>query len=61
MAGVSENKEDGSIVGPTFSCLLGLQFQQLKFGDRFWYETSDFPANFTPGKYFISNRLNNRF
>jgi len=50
VAGVSENKEDGSIVGPTFSCLLGLQFQQLKFGDRFWYETSDFPANFTPAQ-----------
>ena len=50
VAGVSENKEDGAIVGPTFSCLLGLQFQHLKFGDRFWYETADFPANFTPGK-----------
>jgi peroxidase len=52
VAGVSEFKEENSQLGPTFSCILGLQFQHLKFGDRFWYETSDFPANFTPGKYF---------
>ena len=47
---MSENKEEGSIVGPTLNCILGVQFQHLKFGDRFWNETKDFPANFTPGQ-----------
>jgi len=50
VAMMTENKEEGSLLGPTLNCVLGLQFQHLKFGDRFWYETSDFPANFTPGQ-----------
>ncbi len=44
---VSENKEAGRLVGPLLSCLLGIQFQGLKFGDRFWYETSESPADFS--------------
>jgi len=57
VAGVSEFKEENSQLGPTLSCILGLQFQHLKFGDRFWYETSDFPANFTPGQLAEIRRI----
>ena len=46
---VSEFKQDGAIVGPTLSCLLGIQFRDMKFGDRFWYETNALPGRFTPG------------
>ena len=39
----------GAVVGPTFGCLLGQQFQILKLGDRFWYENNIPPSAFTKG------------
>lgn len=48
---VSEFKQEGALVGPTLACLLGLQYKDIKFGDRFWYETSQFPGAFTPGNF----------
>lgn len=47
LAVISEFKSEKMLVGPTLSCLLGLQFQGLKYGDRFWYETAQSPADFT--------------
>uniref|UniRef100_A0A0N7ZBE7 Uncharacterized protein n=1 Tax=Scylla olivacea TaxID=85551 RepID=A0A0N7ZBE7_SCYOL len=46
--GVSERPLPGSMIGPTFSCLIGLTFKELRFGDRFWYENQGFPSQFTP-------------
>ncbi|XP_042243457.1 peroxidase-like isoform X2 [Homarus americanus] len=45
--GVSERPLPGSMIGPTFSCLIGLTFKELRFGDRFWYENRGFPSQFT--------------
>ena len=46
--------EDGSkpgVLGTTFSCIVGRQFQKLKFGDRFFYtfvdEDKPVPGQFT--------------
>lgn len=50
LAAIAEHKEGEGLVGPTLKCLLGLQFQALKFGDRFWYETEMAPADFTFGQ-----------
>ncbi|XP_042875863.1 peroxidase-like [Penaeus japonicus] len=46
--GVSERPLPGSMVGPTFSCLIGLTFKELRYGDRFWYENrGGYESDFT--------------
>ncbi|XP_019638393.1 PREDICTED: peroxidasin homolog [Branchiostoma belcheri] len=35
---LAEESVPGGVVGPTFACLIGLQFQDLRKGDRFWFE-----------------------
>lgn len=52
--GVSERSNQGSVVGPTFSCIIASQFSALKRGDRFWYEFPDQPSSFTPGMWCAS-------
>jgi hypothetical protein len=38
VGGVSEFVMPSAAVGPTFGCLIGIQFHNIKFGDRFFYE-----------------------
>ncbi|XP_078584680.1 myeloperoxidase-like [Branchiostoma floridae x Branchiostoma japonicum] len=44
VGGLAEESVPGGVVGPTFACLIGLQFQDLRKGDRFWFEN---PGQFT--------------
>lgn len=46
--GVTERPLPGSMIGPTFNCLIGLTFKEIRFGDRFWYENRGYPSSFTP-------------
>ncbi|XP_055956011.1 chorion peroxidase [Patella vulgata] len=46
--GVAEESIHTGTLGPTFSCIVGKQFHNLKFGDSFWYETKDHRRGFTP-------------
>lgn len=37
---LSETPLEGSILGPTITCLVLDQFYRIKHGDRFWYENA---------------------
>ncbi|XP_057290748.1 eosinophil peroxidase-like [Hydractinia symbiolongicarpus] len=46
-AGLAEKHLPGKIVGPTFSCIMKTQFEDLRDGDRYFYNR---PGVFTPGQ-----------
>ncbi|VDI25331.1 Hypothetical predicted protein [Mytilus galloprovincialis] len=48
--GISEVNMKGALVGPTFGCLMGLQFVNSRVGDRFFYENEFSPTGFTPAQ-----------
>ena len=45
--GMSEPPVQDGIIGPTFGCIIGLQFEKLRKCDRFWYETDNSKIGFT--------------
>ena len=45
VGGLAESRLSGAQVGPTFACILGITFQRLRDGDRFFYKN---PYVFTP-------------
>ncbi|XP_071514131.1 uncharacterized protein [Panulirus ornatus] len=45
--GLVETPLHGGLVGPTFGCILGIQFRNLRMCDRFWYENADPLIRFT--------------
>lgn len=45
---LSENHLEHANLGPTFACLLSLQFRALRRGDRFWHENPNSPSPMTP-------------
>uniref|UniRef100_A0A2P2HWN0 Chorion peroxidase-like n=1 Tax=Hirondellea gigas TaxID=1518452 RepID=A0A2P2HWN0_9CRUS len=40
VGGLAENVVDDGLVGPTFACIIALQFYISKVSDRFWYDNS---------------------
>lgn len=38
VGGISESTLPSSLVGPTFTCIFGLTFKNVRDGDRFWYQ-----------------------
>ncbi|XP_062547595.1 uncharacterized protein LOC134213069 [Armigeres subalbatus] len=45
--GMSERPLQGGLVGPTFACIIAIQFRQVRKCDRFWYENEDPTVKFT--------------
>ncbi|XP_060524726.1 peroxidase isoform X2 [Cylas formicarius] len=45
--GVCERSLPGSMLGPTFACIIATQFSYSRRGDRFWYELPNQPSSFT--------------
>ncbi|XP_067657302.1 peroxidase-like isoform X2 [Haliotis asinina] len=55
--GVSELPLPGAEVGPTFGCLIGLHFHRIKWGDRFWHQTTDESIGFTHAQYLEIQKI----
>uniref|UniRef100_A0A1I7VIL9 peroxidase n=1 Tax=Loa loa TaxID=7209 RepID=A0A1I7VIL9_LOALO len=47
LIGLIEKPLNGALLGPTFSCIISLQFQKTKDGDRYWYENDNAQSGFT--------------
>lgn len=50
-AGLAEYPLPGAALGPTFTCIIGIQFYNLKYGDRFWFEHGYQVGSFSPGRF----------
>lgn len=44
---LSEAPLSDSVLGPTFLCLLGRTFRNIRTGDRYWYENANSSGSFT--------------
>lgn len=50
VGGLAEKRIVGNTVGPTFNCLMGENFKQIKYTDRYFYEMGGQPHSFSSGK-----------
>ncbi|XP_015912051.1 peroxidase-like [Parasteatoda tepidariorum] len=48
--GLAERPVLGAVIGPTFTCIVGIQFYHLKYGDRFYFEHGGQTGSFTPAQ-----------
>ncbi|KPJ13122.1 Chorion peroxidase [Papilio machaon] len=48
VGGIMEKSVKGSILGPTFQCIVAEQFYRTRIGDRYFYDNGEMPHSFTP-------------
>jgi len=58
LGGLLEYHLKGSRVGPTYACLIGIQFYHWKYGDRYYFEHGGEAGSFSPGKMESFKTLN---
>jgi peroxidase len=58
VGGLIEIPVPGGLTGPTFNCIKAVQFNRLKYGDRYFF-THDLATGFTPNQLtnLVSQRL----
>ncbi len=42
VGGLAEEPIPGGVIGPTFACIFAITFEDLRLGDRFWFENDVF-------------------
>jgi peroxidase len=47
VGGMGERSVPGGMVGPTFACIIGQTFADIRIGDRMWYEAQNEMSSFT--------------
>lgn len=50
--GIAEYPLPNAVVGPTFACIIGEQFANVRRGDRFWYENQGWPGSFNADELY---------
>ena len=55
VGGMVETHVVGGAVGPTFACIFGKQFKEVKFADRFWFERCKGGPGFSLGKAMLKH------
>ena len=57
-AAMLETHVPGGIVGPTFACIIALEFHNKKFGDAYYFENNNKRTRFSKGKiYFLVQEI----
>jgi len=51
VAGLVEDSIPGSILGPTFNCIVAEQFKHFKYGDRYFFSHRDQPGGLTNAQF----------
>lgn len=47
VGGLAETIVLGAAVGPTYACVIGYQFRDLRYGDKFWFENHGIFSSFS--------------
>lgn len=59
IGGMAERPIEDAMLGPTFRCLISMQFLRTRRTDRFFYDSTEQPKPFTIGKIYDTTGIQN--